>query len=239
MLSSVVALAVQDPQDREEEIEDVEVQANAGGDLFFNVIMSHDQLRVHKNICGEDKSTGSTIDEFHCRAVWEEGRHEAEDDHNPQGAEEVGHPAGEIVFCLAGEQSQEDKDAQCDDECFDNDARLVEGGDHTDAIRFKSGKAGEEDYVCWVGLAFPECEKHKSNGAEQRHPHHPAVRLNPVSVAGREEGDRRQACCEEDLDREDCVDFADELHADVERGFCDGAAKLVNMLVLRMMKRVG
>lgn len=52
-----------------------------------------------------------------------------------------------------------------------------------------------------------------------------------MPVGAGEEGDGRENGGQEELDGQDSVDFPDELHADVERGFRDGAAELEGMLV--------
>ncbi len=52
------------------------------------------------------------------------------------------------------------------------------------------------------------------------------MRLDPVSVSIAEEGDGGEDGGEEELHGQDRVDFADELHADIQRGFGDAAAKL-------------
>jgi hypothetical protein len=53
--------------------------------------MSHDQLSVDENVSAEDESGDDTVSEFDCAALGEEGGHEAEDDEDPECAEEVGH----------------------------------------------------------------------------------------------------------------------------------------------------
>lgn len=41
----VVLLAVEDPEDGQEEVENVEVKADRGGDLLFDLVVANDQLR--------------------------------------------------------------------------------------------------------------------------------------------------------------------------------------------------
>jgi len=79
----------------------------------------------------------------------------------------------------------------------------------------------------YVALALPVGEQHEADCAEQADPHHPLVALDPSLVRFREEADRAQGRREEDLQGQDRVDLANELHADREGRFCDGAAKLV------------
>lgn len=110
----VVVLAVQDPQDREEQIKNVQIQANAGGNLFLDVVVSHDQLRVDENIAAEDQRRTCAVDEFHGRVVREERSHESEDDQDPQSAKKIGHPARKVVFALAGEEGEEDENREGD-----------------------------------------------------------------------------------------------------------------------------
>ena len=77
-----------------------------------------------------------------------------------------------------------------------------------------------------VALALPVSEQHETDCAEQADPHHPRVGLDPSLVRFREEADRAQGCREEDLQGQDRVDLSDELHANWEGCFCDGAAEL-------------
>ncbi len=87
-------------------------------------------------------------------------------------------------------------------------------GDDADAICLQSREPCQEHQVRRVTLAFPEREQHKADGAEEGDPHHPLVTLDPIFVRLAEEAHGAQTCREEELDGEDGVDFADELHAD-------------------------
>lgn len=109
----------------------------------------------------------------------EERSHETEDDEHPQRAEEVWHPAREVVLALAGEQCERNEDAECEDERLDDYPAVVEAGDDTDAVCFQTREAGQENEVCWVRLALPERQKHEADRSEERHPHHPLIRLDP------------------------------------------------------------
>lgn len=96
-----VVLAVQDSQDGQEQIQDIQVEADAGGNLLFDVIMAHDQLGVDEDISGEDEGRDDPIHQFDGRAVWEEGRHESEQNQRPQRPKQIRNPAREVVFGLA------------------------------------------------------------------------------------------------------------------------------------------
>jgi hypothetical protein len=229
----VILLAVEDPQDSEEEVDHVQVKADGGGDLLLHVVMSHDQLGIDEDIAAEDKGGDDAVDEFDCLAAREERGHEAKDDKNPQRAEKIRHPARKVVLGLASKQRQGDEDAQRQNQCLNHNARLVEGCDDADRICLQEGEAGQEEQVRGVGLALPEGQEHEGDRAEERGPHQPAVGLDPVPVGAGEEGDGGENGGQEELDGQDGVDFPDELHADVQRGFRDGAAELGGMLVRR------
>lgn len=106
----VVLLAVQDAQDRKKQVDDVQIQADGGGNLLFNVVVAHDQLGINENIPTEDQSGQPAVDQLAGATVGEEHGHEAEQQQAPESTEQVGHPAGEVIFCLAGERRQENKD---------------------------------------------------------------------------------------------------------------------------------
>ena len=175
----IVLLTVEDPQDCEEQVDDVQVQADGSRNLLLNVIVSQNQLRVDQNVAAEDESRDHAVHELDGLASGEERSHEAEDDKHPERAEEIRHPAREVVLRLAGEQRQCDEDAEREDEGLDHDSRLVEGRDDADGVGFEDGEAGQEEQVRRVGLALPEGEEHEGDGAEERAPHHPAVVLDP------------------------------------------------------------
>ena len=101
---SVALLAIQDPQDSEEQVNDIEIEADRRGDFFLYVIMPHDELGVHQDISAEDEGGDDTVDQLNGATVWEEGSHESENDQDPQRTKEVGHPAREVVFSLACEE---------------------------------------------------------------------------------------------------------------------------------------
>jgi hypothetical protein len=83
----VVLLAVEDPEDSEEQVDDVQVQADRSRDLFFNMIMSHNQLRINQDIAAEDQSRDHAVDELDSLAAREERGHESEDDEDPERAD--------------------------------------------------------------------------------------------------------------------------------------------------------
>lgn len=77
-----------------------------------------------------------------------------------------------------------------------------------------------------------------------RNPHEGLVRLDEVLVAVAPEGQSADEGGDDELGREDGVDLADELVADVDRGLGDGAAKLevvrdVVLAAARLAKDVG
>jgi hypothetical protein len=53
----VVVLRVEDPQNREEEVDDVEVQRDGRRNLLLHVVVAHDQLRVDLVAVSELSST--------------------------------------------------------------------------------------------------------------------------------------------------------------------------------------
>lgn len=122
----VVVLAVQDAQNRQEEVQDIQIQRNGGGDLLLNVIVAHNKLGVHEDITGEDQGTQHTVDELGGATKRHKHGHESEKDHEPQRAEEVGHPAGKVIFSLACEERERDKDAQCKGQGLHDNPGFVE-----------------------------------------------------------------------------------------------------------------
>lgn len=164
---SVVALAVKDAQDGEEEVDDVEVEANGGGDFLLDVVLAHDELSVDEDIGAEDEGRDAAVDKFGGGAVREEGGHEAKEDEAPEGTEKVGHPRGEVIAGLAGESGEEDEDAGGEDDGVEDQAGGVEGDDDGDGVGFEEGEAGEEYEVSRVRLALPVGEEHEDDGAEE------------------------------------------------------------------------
>lgn len=77
--------------------------------------MPHNELGVHQNVAAKDQSCNDAIAELDAAAAWEEGSHEAEKDQDPQRSKQVGHPAGKVIFALAGENGEEDEDAKSED----------------------------------------------------------------------------------------------------------------------------
>jgi len=112
------------------------------------MIVPHNELRIHQNVPGEDQRTHDAVAELEAGRVREEGRHEAEKDDDPQGAEEVGLPGCEVVFRLAGEEGEDEEDAEGEDQGFDDDAGVVELGIHL--VSFESRLGGG----VWDGLTL-------------------------------------------------------------------------------------
>lgn len=132
----LVVLIVQNPQNSQEQVEDVQVKRDRSGDLLLNVVMAHNQLSINENISREDQRRQPTVDQLRGAIVREERRHEPEENQEPKAPEEIGHPVGEVVFGLAGEQGERDEDAEGEDERLDDDAGVIEGGHHADGVGF-------------------------------------------------------------------------------------------------------
>jgi len=132
--NSVVVLAVQDAQNRQEQIQHVKIQRDRRRDLFLDMVVAHDELRVDEDIAREDQRRDDPVHQLHRAVNREERGHEPEQDEHPQPAEQVGDPAREVVARLAREDGQRDEDAQREDERLDDDAGVVERGHHADAV---------------------------------------------------------------------------------------------------------
>jgi hypothetical protein len=143
----VVVLAVEDPQDSQEQVQDVQVEADRSGDLFLDVVVANHKLSVDENVSREYQSSHDTVSKLHAARLREESSHESEEDQHPESTEQVRHPAGEVVLGLAGEECKSDEDAECEDECLQDDSRLVHAGDHRDTVGFKCGERCEEGEV--------------------------------------------------------------------------------------------
>lgn len=137
----VILLAVQDPQNRKEQVDDIEVQADCRSNLLLHMMVPDDHLGVDENVAAEDERRKTAVDEFACAAVGEEGSHESEQNESPEAAEKVGHPASEVVLGLARESGQEDKDTRGEENGIENDGGLVEGNDDGDGVGFEQSEA--------------------------------------------------------------------------------------------------
>jgi hypothetical protein len=145
LVDLVVVLAVQDPQNGQEQVDNVQVQRDGGSNLLLDMVMTHDELSVHEDVTREDESGNGPVDKLHCAVHWEKSSHEAENNEQPQSTEQVWHPVGEVIFRLAGKKRESDEDAECDDEGLDDDARIVERGHNADRVGFQSGKSRQEE----------------------------------------------------------------------------------------------
>ncbi len=145
--SLIVLLAIEDPQDGQEEVDDVEIERYRGGDLFLDVVVTHDKLGVHQNVCAEYKSSHYAVDQLHFAVVGEEGRHKTEDDEYPETTEEIRHPRGEVVLALTCEHGQSDEDGRGDDERFEHDLGLVEGDDDRDGVSLHRSECAQEKKI--------------------------------------------------------------------------------------------
>lgn len=163
----VVGLRVEDAKNGEEQVDNVEVQADGGRNLLLDVVLTHNHLRIDENVGAKDEGRETAVDELAGRAVGEEHGHEAKEDETPQGAKEVGHPRGEVVLCLAGKERQEDKDTAGQDDGVEDYGRLVKGDDDGDGVGFGKGEEREEEEVCRVGFALPVGQAEEDHGAEE------------------------------------------------------------------------
>lgn len=146
----VVLLAIENPQDSEEEVDDVEVKRDRCCNLLLNMVVAHHKLRIDQDVSAENQGSDGAVDQFYGTTVREESRHEAEDDENPEAAEEIRHPRRKVVLGLACEDCQGDKDSRGDDERFQNNLRLVEGHDDRDGVSLKRRETAQEEQICRV-----------------------------------------------------------------------------------------
>lgn len=160
-------MAVQDTQNRKEQVDDVQIQADGGSNLLLDVVVAQDELGVDEDVPAEDQGGQAAVDQLAGAAVGEEHGHEAEQHQAPEGAEQVGHPAGEVISRLAGEGRQEDKDAGGEEDGVEDDRGVVYGDDDGDGVGFEEGETREEEKVGRVRVAFPVGEEHEADGAEQ------------------------------------------------------------------------
>jgi len=109
-------------------------------------------------------------------------------DHDPEGTKQIRLPRSKIILALTSKQSQTNKYAQGEDKRFEHDAGIIERCYDGDTVSLESGEPGKEYHVCRVRLALPEGKAKEDKGADERHPHHPLVCLDPVAVCLREHG---------------------------------------------------
>lgn len=123
---SVVGLAVEDPQNSEEEVDDVQIQRDGGSNFLLHVIMSHDQLRVHENVPAEDERRNPPIYQLSRAVVREESRHEPEKNQSPQSSKQIWHPRSKVVLSLTRKQSQCNENTRGEDEGLEHNFGFIE-----------------------------------------------------------------------------------------------------------------
>ena len=79
----IVLLAVEYPEDGKEQVDDVQVKRDSRSNLFLNVIVAHNKLRVHQYISAEDERCHGSVDKLRSTVVGKEGCHESEKDEYP------------------------------------------------------------------------------------------------------------------------------------------------------------
>ena len=176
---SLVVLVIQDPQNSQEQIQNIQIQRNGCGNLLLDMTMPDDQLRIHKDVRRENKRPDSTIHQLNGAILREERSHETKQDKEPQTAEQVRHPVGEVVFRLAREERQRDEHAQRQDERLHDNARVIERGHHADGVGFHHREPGQEKEIGRVGFALPVGDQHHAQGANDGKYEEPEVRADP------------------------------------------------------------
>lgn len=89
LLSLIILLAVENPQNCQEKIDNVQVERNCRRNLLFHMIVAHDELGVDQDVAAEDESGSTAVYQFRRTRALEEGRHKAEQYQDPQRSEEV------------------------------------------------------------------------------------------------------------------------------------------------------
>jgi hypothetical protein len=203
----VVVLAVENSQNRQEQVQDIQVKADRSSNLLLDVVVADNKLRVHENVSREDQRSDDAVSKLHAARLREESGHETKQNQHPERTEQVRHPASEVVLGLARKECKGNEDTECEDQRLQDDAGLEHAGDHRDAVSLESSEGREEceihrlyllsvflrarrDRRCThVALALPVSEQHESDCAEHADPHHPLIALYPFLVRIREEAD--------------------------------------------------
>jgi hypothetical protein len=165
----VILLAVEDAQDGQEQVDNVQVQADGGGNLLLDVVLAQDHLGINQDVAAKDEGGDAAVDELSGGAVGEEHGHKAKEDQGPEAAKQVGHPRGEVVLGLAGEEGEEDENAGGQDNCIKNDADFVKRHNNRDAVGLEEGEAAEEEQIGRVRFALPVGETEEAHRAEELH----------------------------------------------------------------------
>ncbi len=150
------------------------------------MIVSHNKLRVDKNVAAEDQRRNTSVYQLRGTIVWEKCGHESEYDKGPKSSKQVRHPGCEVILRLTCKESQGDKYTSGEDQGLQHYSCVVERNYNGDGIRFQRGKAAEEKKICRIRFAFPECQEHETDSSKERDPHHPWVGLDPVLVTSAE-----------------------------------------------------
>lgn len=167
LTKSIVLLAVENSQNRQEQVDNIKVQADGRSNLLFDMHVPHDHLRVDENVDAEDQRCRNTVPKLHGAGVREERRHEAKQDQDPKRAEDIRLPGDEIVLCLTSKEREGDEDAESEDQCFENDLAVVETRDDTDAVRLECSEPSKEEQVGRIRFAPDEAAYHESDGTKQ------------------------------------------------------------------------
>lgn len=79
----IVLLAVEDPKDGKEQVDDVQVERDSCSNLLLNMIVAHNKLGVHQDIPTEDERCHRSVDELRSAVVGKEGCHKSKKDEYP------------------------------------------------------------------------------------------------------------------------------------------------------------
>ena len=79
----IVLLAVEDPKDGKEQVDNVKVKRDSCSNLLLNMIVAHNKLSVHQDIPTEDERCHRSVDELRSAIIGEEGCHKSKKDEYP------------------------------------------------------------------------------------------------------------------------------------------------------------
>lgn len=164
----IVALAVQDAQDGQEQVDNIQVEGDGRSNLFLDMIMAHNQLRIDKNVSAEDQRRKASVNGLRHASHREESSHEAEQDEEPQGPKQIRHPACKVIFGLAGKEGEGDEKAHRDEERLYHDPGVVERSHDADGVAFEDCECAEKEEIGGVALALPVGEEHEDEGTDDR-----------------------------------------------------------------------
>lgn len=212
---SVFLHGVKDAQDIDEQVDYIQVQIDGCQDVLLRWQLMHQQVGIENNEPAEQQSSGPSEDQLHCVIV-EEKPHKACNDQDPQASKQTGSELAEVSFRLESVGSEAQEHSRCENKGLKHYGVLIKCHRSGYRQRFQQSKSKQQVKIDGVLVTVHSQGKEQDKGPDSRYQYQSGTFVHKVFNGVTEHEKGRYSSGDDNLQWQDGVDLAEEIHPDVD-----------------------